>query len=90
MTMGVYITRAQLAKLDKLNETKDAAMNAIYDAVPNNITPFNDCRALATLKEREAYDSACSARQEFHHKLVAEGRGWFDDSGRFTPNRKRG
>jgi hypothetical protein len=90
MTMVVYITRAQLAKLDKLNETKDAAMNAIYDAVPNNITPFKDCYELATLEEREAYDRARRARLDFHHWLVREGRGWFDANGSFMPNRKRG
>ena len=87
--MVVYITKAQLATLAKLDAAKDKAVSAIFAAAPNNITPFNVCYDMATPAERAAYEDACHNRREFQYQLQAQGRGWWNN-GVFTPYHKRG
>lgn len=77
------VTAQQHRKLEALNKQVDMCITAIYHCGPNRNTPFSECLKLADEQTRKLYDKAVSDRHEFEHKLVSEGRGWFNQFGHF-------
>ena len=76
------LTKAQNAKLLKLETARNAAMTAIYNiALPRTDVRFSDCCAMATPVEMKPYQNACTALRDFQHQMVQERRAYFDNQG---------
>lgn len=83
------MTQAGMNKLRKLQDAKDAAMNAIYRHGVLDDLRFSDCCRLASEDELEAYQEASRKLLEFQFQMVREGRAYWEGGvGRFfIPNR---
>ena len=80
------LTKAQNARLLKLETACDAAMTAIYNiAWPRTDVRFSDCCAMATPVEMKPYQNACTALRDFQHQMVQERRAYFDNQGIWRP-----
>lgn len=71
-------TKTLHAKRGMLMLTKEKAMQSIYACAPNNVTPFNECYAIAPEPTRLAFHGAVDALAAFERSMVYdEKRGYF-------------
>lgn len=70
------LTKAQAAKLTRLENRRNAAVDAVYRSVESSAVPFSECFKAATPKVRDAFKAADSALDKFNAQMVAEGRGY--------------
>lgn len=79
------MTKAQRKRLDGLRAAQATAMNAVWDAAPDNHTPFMECLRMAGPDVAATYRDASSAVTEYERELVRDGRGWLNTFYQFTP-----
>lgn len=79
-------TKAQRAKLDKLNAIREAYIMQVYDCANGNHVPFADCLKLAPPALVCDYLTARCARDDFERELVNAGRAWRDTFGHVVLN----
>lgn len=80
------MTKAQVAKYDKINKRLDSARSTIYAFAPDNQTIWSDCFKLASNDAKEQWSDAYKAKNDFEWQMVNEGRGYWNTFGSFQPN----
>jgi hypothetical protein len=79
-------TKAQRAKLDRLEFTVSDLMGEIFAAGPHNQVRFSDCRVVAPQELVARYDAASDAMAAFKFEMVNAGRAWRCRNGSFNWN----
>ena len=80
------ITKAQTAKLAKLQADYDACANAVYAACGSDNLRFSDCFKLATDRVQGAYTRAYCDLGLYQDELIRAGRAYRGSFGTFMPN----
>lgn len=77
------MTKAQSAKLAKIEARFTDCQNAIYAFAPNGDARFSDCKALATERAKMAYDQAFVDLELLKEKMIRDCRAYRDNTGSF-------
>jgi hypothetical protein len=79
-------TKAQRAKLERLEATVSDLMSEIFAAGPHNQVRFSDCLTIAAPELVARYDVAVDALTGFKFDMVNAGRAWHCRNGSFNWN----
>lgn len=79
------LTKAQESRYRRLIEKECDAMHRVFEHAPHPHARWSECYAAAPADVKAVHSATERVCRAFEDEMIAQGRGYIDDDGRFRP-----